>query len=127
MSRWQIEVVDQGERELGSLPADVRAQFLRVAELIERNGPHEVGGKFVRPLRGKLWEIRLRGRDGIARAIYATVTDRRVIVLAFFTKKTQKTPVREIEKAERRFQEWQHEQDAGRVEGRSPPRSGGSG
>ncbi|TVQ29360.1 MAG: type II toxin-antitoxin system RelE/ParE family toxin [Geminicoccaceae bacterium] len=114
MPTWQIDVPARAERELRDLPAEIKAQFLRVAELIERNGPHEIDGKYVRPLRGKLWEIRLRGRDGIARAIYATVTERRVIILSFFEKKTQKKPLREIEKAEKRFEEWQREQDARR-------------
>jgi phage-related protein len=47
-------------------------------------------------LEGDLWEIRLIGRDGIARAIYITATGKRVVVLRVFIKKMQKTPRHEI-------------------------------
>lgn len=43
--------------------------------------------------------MRLRGRDGIARALYVTASGRRVVILRVFAKKTQKTPRREIELA----------------------------
>jgi phage-related protein len=47
----------------------------------------------------------LRGRDGIARAFYVTATGRRVVILRVFTKKTQRTPRREIDLAQRRAEE----------------------
>ena len=56
-------------------------------------------------LEGKLWELRLTGRDGIARALYVTATGRRVVILRVFVKKTQKTPRREIELARQRAKE----------------------
>jgi phage-related protein len=46
-----------------------------------------------------LWEFRLRGRDGIARAFYVTRSGQRILILRLFTKKTQKTPGREIKLA----------------------------
>lgn len=46
--------------------------------------------------------MRLKGRDGIARALYVTATGRRIVVLRVFVKKSQKTPQREIELARRR-------------------------
>ena len=49
-----------------------------------------------------LWEIRLSGRDGIARALYVVAKDRRVVVVRAFVKKTRRTPRREIELALRR-------------------------
>ena len=51
-----------------------------------------MGEPHVKQLRGKLWEMRMSGRDGIARSIYVAATGRRVIVLHTFVKKTQKTP-----------------------------------
>lgn len=49
--------------------------------------------------------MRLRGKDGIARALYVTVRDRRVVVVRAFVKKTQKAPRREIDLALRRARE----------------------
>jgi Phage derived protein Gp49-like (DUF891) len=37
------------------------------------------------------------GRDGIARALYVTASERRVVILRVFRKKTRRTPRREIE------------------------------
>ena len=54
---------------------------------------------YVKHLEGKLWEMRLVGRDGIARSIYVTASGRRIVVLRTFVKKTEKTLRREIEVA----------------------------
>jgi phage-related protein len=48
--------------------------------------------KDAKHLEGKLWELRLIGRDGIARVICMTVTGQEVVLLRAFVKKTQKTP-----------------------------------
>lgn len=57
------------------------------------------------PLQGKLWEIRLKGRDGISRALYVTAARRRVIVVRVFVKKTHETPDHEIKLAWERAKE----------------------
>ncbi len=51
------------------MPPDIIARFLRVAGLLTAFGPHQVGMPHVRHLEGKPWEMRLAGRDGIARAV----------------------------------------------------------
>ena len=62
---------------------------------------------YVRRLEGKLWEMRMKGKDGIARAVYVTESGHRVVVVHVFVKKTQKTPRREIETALQRAKEIQ--------------------
>jgi phage-related protein len=101
--RWTVEVIEAAERELRALPADMKAHFFHIAELLEEAGPQQVGRPLVRPLEAKLWEMRLKGRDGIARAIYFASTGRRLVVVRIFTKKTQSTPRREIELALQRM------------------------
>jgi len=64
-----------------------------------------MGEPHVKHLEGKLWELRLTGRDGIARALYATAIGRRIVVVRAFVKKTQKTPHSENELALRRAKE----------------------
>jgi phage-related protein len=59
----------------------------------------------VKHLQGKLWELRLTGRDGIARALYITAIGRSVVVVRVFMKKTQKTPPTEIKLALERAKE----------------------
>jgi phage-related protein len=52
-----------------------------------------------------LFELRVQGQEGIARAFYCTVVHRRIVVLHVFIKKSQKTPKRELDIAKRRLQE----------------------
>lgn len=105
MARWTVELVEAAERELKALPADLQARFLHVGEMLEELGPQQIGLPLVRPLERKLWEMRLRGRDGIARAIYFAAAGRRLMVVRIFVKKTQTTPRQEIELALRRMAE----------------------
>lgn len=104
MSDWTVRLHPLAEPELLALPADMRARFLRVAELLEAFGPQHVGLPHVRPLEGKLWEMRMKGRDGIARAVYAAVQGRTLLVLHVFVKKTQQTPRAAIDTARKRLE-----------------------
>ena len=49
----------------------------------------------------------MKGRSGIARAVYVTAIGKRIVVVHVFTKKTQKTPRPEIETALNRAKEVQ--------------------
>ena len=105
---WQVEILNEiVAAEIGALPADMQARFLRLAERIVAAGLQSLGEPHVKHLEGKLWELRLTGRDGIARALYVTATGRRIIVVRAFVKKTQKTPAAEIELALRRAKDIQ--------------------
>ena len=92
------------ELELLALPADMKARFLHIAEMLEEFGPQRVGLPHLRPLESKLWEMRMKGRDGRARAVYAAVQDRRLLVLHVFVKKTQTTPRAAIAMALKRLE-----------------------
>jgi len=103
---WSVEVLnDTVAAEIRSLPADMHARFLRISLLIEQAGLETMREPQVKHLEGKIWEMRMTGRDGIARALYVTRVGRRVVVLRVFVKKTQKTPNSEIEMAKRRAKE----------------------
>ena len=104
MSEWTVKIHALAEPELLALPADIRARFLHISELLEACGPMKVGMPHVRPLEGKLWEMRMQGRDGIARAVYAAVQGRTLLVLHAFVKKTQTTPRAAIETARKRLE-----------------------
>ena len=66
---------------------------------------HRVREPYVKPLRDELWEMRIKGRDGIARAIYVTAKNRRIVIVHVFRKKTRKTPRAAIRMALSRMQE----------------------
>src|SRR5437667_11294650 len=103
---WSFVFVNaEAQAELDALPLDVRASFERIVKLVQAFGLERVHQPYIKHIEGPIWEMRLRGRDGIARALYVTATGRRVVILRVFTKKTQKTPRREIELARRRAEE----------------------
>ena len=101
--RWSVEALNETvDRELDALPADMRARFVRISELIAAVGLEHVREPHVKRVRGPLWEMRLTGRAGVARALYVTVRERRVVVVRVFVKKTLKTPAGEVRLALRR-------------------------
>jgi phage-related protein len=103
---WTVEFLDEDIRDqLTAQPADIRASFRRIVELIAAVGLEKVKEPYVKHLEGPVWEMRMKGKDGIARAAYVTAKGRRVVVVHVFTKKTPKTPRREIETALRRAKE----------------------
>lgn len=103
---WVVETLNPPvDAELEALPAGLRARIARIAELIEAVGLDRVGEPHVKQLEGKLWEMRAMGSDGIARAIYMTVTGRRVVILHAFVKKSQKTPRQALDTARQRAKE----------------------
>lgn len=103
---WTVETLNETvDAELAALPADMRARLARISELIESVGLPNVKEPHVRHIRGVLWEIRLKGKAGIARALYVTAKGQRVVILRAFMKKTEKTPAGEIELALHRAKE----------------------
>ena len=103
---WTVEFLDEDVlAALSALAPDIRASFERIVHLIEAHGLERLREPYVKHLEGPVWEMRMRGKDGIARAAYVTATGRRVVVVHVFPKKTQKTPRREIETALRRAKE----------------------
>jgi phage-related protein len=65
-------------------------------------GPN-LGMPFTRSMGKGLFEIRARGKEGIGRAFFCTIVYQRIVVLHAFTKKSQKTPQKELEIARRRM------------------------
>jgi phage-related protein len=103
---WRIEVLNDTVRsELDALPLEIRARLIRLERLISQVGLETLREPYVKHLEGKLWEMRVTGRDGIARAIYVTAIGRRVVIVRVFIKKTQQTPRSEIDLAQRRAKE----------------------
>lgn len=95
--RWIVQTLNAVvDAEIKALPGDMQAKFLRYADIIEQSDFEGLRHDAVRHLEGKLWELRMTGRDGISRAIYVTAAGRRVVVVRAFIKKTQKTPRHEL-------------------------------
>ncbi len=92
--------------ELSALPDDMRAYFAKIVLMVRGSGLPAMREPYVKHLTGKLWEIRMKGRDGIARSIYFIAKGKRIVILRTFVKKTEKTPPREIRLATARMKEF---------------------
>ena len=104
--KWSVHFLDSHiEAALCALPRDIRASFERIVHLVETHGLENVREPYVKHLEGPVWEMRMKGKDGIARAAYVTATGKRIVVVHVFEKKTQKTPQREIRLALKRAKE----------------------
>jgi len=95
------------------LPVGDRDEILAAMKDVQVNG---LG--VARHLQGELYEVRADGRQATYRVLFAAEGARSQILLGLsaFSKKTQKTPPREIALAERRLRDWR---------GRATPRPGG--
>ena len=103
---WTVGTLnDTVDAELADLPADMRARLVRISELIESVGLPNVKEPHVRHVRGPLWEIRLKGKAGIARALYVTANNQQVVIVRAFIKKTEKAPTGEVHLALQRAKE----------------------
>lgn len=52
-----------------------------------------------------LFELRVKGKEGIARVFYWVVIEQRIVMLHVFIKKSQKTPKKELDTAKKRMKE----------------------
>jgi phage-related protein len=90
--------------EIESWPVGVLADYARLIELLMEFGPN-LRMPHSRAMGGGLFELRIRGREGISRAMYCYVAGRRVVVLHAFVKKTQATQERDVAIARKRMKE----------------------
>ncbi len=90
-----------------SLEMNQRAKIRRILELAENYGLEFIH-PYVKKLSGSpLWEIRILGKDNI-RILYIGLSGNNILALHGFFKKTQKTPLKEIETALNRLKLWRN-------------------
>ena len=84
---------------LRKLPRDDRKKIGQDIATLQLGWP--LGMPLARKLEPEIWEIRSRLNDSIARILF-TVRKDSIVLLHAFTKKTQKTPARDLRLARRR-------------------------
>lgn len=92
------------EAEIESLPLTLRVRYTSLTERMVKVGAN-LGEPHTEAFGGGLFELRLKGAEGIARVFYCTMVGRRIVMLHAFVKKTQKTPPNERRIAETRLKE----------------------
>ena len=105
MASWTIAFASlRVESEILALPAGHVARFVRYAERMEAWGP-DLGMPHTRAMGGGLFELRVQAVEGIARLFFCATTDRRIVFVHSFVKKTGKTPSRGLAIARRRMRQ----------------------
>jgi phage-related protein len=103
--RWAVETLEAVDAELEALPPSLQARLIRLMEMVESIGLEQLREPHVKHIEGKMWELRAKASEGIARGLYVTVTGRRVVVLHVFVKKSQKTPKAALDTARERMKQ----------------------
>lgn len=85
-------------------PSDVIADYGRILELASVHGPN-LRMPYSRAMGDGLFELRVRGSSGHARAMYSFRAGKHIIVLHAFRKKTQQTADHDLALARRRLKE----------------------
>jgi phage-related protein len=105
---YTIEYYSEGvQDDILALPDSLAARYVVLTRRIEAVGPN-LGPPHTDAFGDGLFELRLKGHEGIARVFFCSLVGRRVVMLHSFIKKSQKTPPREIEIARKRMKEIKH-------------------
>ena len=108
--------VEYYETEDGSRPAEdfilsqdnkMQAKIFTALTFLESIGP-QLREPYSKPLGDDIFEIRAKQGSDITRVLYFFVVGKTAILTNGFTKKTPKTPPREIEKAKRYRADYKH-------------------
>ncbi len=108
---WSVEYYKDGKDNepvadfIDALPHSTRAKVFRIIDLLAQNGVL-LKEPYTRQVKGKIRELRIKDSQGAIRVLYFTYTGRRFILLHSFLKKTDKTPRKEIEIAEKRMKDF---------------------
>ncbi|MEI3340029.1 MAG: type II toxin-antitoxin system RelE/ParE family toxin [Eubacterium sp.] len=106
MSKFKAEFFTQ---QNGSKPAKdfllsqdvkMRAKLFGLIDILEENG-NQLREPYSKPLEDGIFELRAKLGSDITRILYFFFYEGRIILTHGFTKKTQKTPRNEIERAKK--------------------------
>jgi len=90
--------------DIMTLPATLQARYIGLTNRMLEFGPH-LGLPHTDAFGGGLFELRLKGAEGIARVFFCTMVGQEIVMLHSFIKKTQKTPEKELKLAKQRMKE----------------------
>ncbi len=92
------------EAEILGLPTTLQARYVVLTRRMLEAGAN-LGQPHTDVMGDGLFELRLKGAEGIARIFYCALMGRRIVMLHSFVKKTPKTPLRELRIAQTRMKE----------------------
>ena len=99
---------DAVQEQIMELPDTLAARYIVLTRRMIALGPN-LGEPHTKAFGDRLFELRLKGAEGIARVFFCTLVGRRIVMLHSFIKKSERTPAREREVAETRMKEIKRE------------------
>jgi len=108
-AQFTIQYYNDGvQAEIVALPDTLAARYIFLTRRMLAIGPN-LGEPHTKAIKDGLFELRLKGSEGIARVFYCTLVGRRIVMLHSFIKKTNRTPARELATAMHRLKECKRE------------------
>jgi phage-related protein len=102
---WKIKYYNEAvKQDVRCFEKSIKAKYFAITDMILEHGPH-LGMPFTKTMGKGLFEIRAKGQAGIARGFFCTIKNNTIIILHVFVKKTQKTPQKELNLAQKRMKE----------------------
>jgi phage-related protein len=95
---------DAVQNQILDLPDTLAARYIVLTRRMLALGPN-LGEPHTKAFGEGLFELRLKGAEGIARVFFCTLVGRRIVMLHSFVKKSDRTPLRERQVAELRMKE----------------------
>jgi phage-related protein len=95
---------EQVQEDILELPDTLAARYIVLTRRMVAVGPN-LGEPHTKAFGNGLFELRLKGAEGIARVFFCMVVGRRIVMLHSFVKKSAKTPAKELVMAETRMKE----------------------
>lgn len=92
------------QEQIIELPDTLAARYIVLTRRMVALGPN-LGEPHTKAFGDGLFELRLKGAEGIARVFFCTLVGKRIVMLHSFIKKSERTPLREREIAETRMKE----------------------
>ena len=92
------------EKAVIELPDSLYAKYIRMTEMMAVHGP-SLGMPHTKPMGEGLFELRLKGKEGISRVFYCTLIGKEIRMLHVIIKKTEKTPLQDLALARKRVEE----------------------
>jgi phage-related protein len=93
------------QEEIMNLPVTLQARFIGLTDRMMEHGPN-LGLPHTDAFGGGLFELRLKGAEGIARVFFCLIVKQQIVMLHSLIKKTQKTPDKELKLAKQRMKEF---------------------
>lgn len=95
------------QEDIFALPDTLAARYVVLSRRMVALGPN-LGEPHTKAFGEGLFEMRLKGAEGIGRVFFCTLVGKRIVMLHSFVKKSDRTPLREREIAQTRMKEFKN-------------------